>query len=125
MIRFTPDEQKQHRAELVAALRSGKYRQIESALSRNGGFCCLGVACDLIPDGRWEGEGYATFHDPEERKANLTLTPYVMAYYGFRGDNGGYYGGYSHSLSNHNDRGWTFDQIADLIESEPEGMFEK
>lgn len=36
-------------AEWVAALRSGKYKQAKKKLhnSRTGGFCCLGVACDL------------------------------------------------------------------------------
>ena len=32
---------------LVAALRSGKYKQCTGALRKDDGFCCLGVACDV------------------------------------------------------------------------------
>jgi len=31
----------------VAALRSGEYEQTRAVLRSNGGFCCLGVLCDL------------------------------------------------------------------------------
>jgi len=34
--------------EWVAALRSGKYVQGFGWLTRNGTYCCLGVACDLF-----------------------------------------------------------------------------
>jgi hypothetical protein len=40
-----PPEFKTH---WVAALRSGKYKQATDVLkSTSGGFCCLGVACDI------------------------------------------------------------------------------
>lgn len=36
------------KAKWVSALRSGKYRQAKERLqSDSGGFCCLGVLCDL------------------------------------------------------------------------------
>lgn len=35
------------KAEWVAALRSGKYRQARMALHKEGGFCCLGVFCRI------------------------------------------------------------------------------
>lgn len=31
----------------VQALRSGEYQQSRNSLRRNGGYCCLGVLCDL------------------------------------------------------------------------------
>ena len=31
----------------VAALRSGRYKQTNHVLQSEGGFCCLGVLCDL------------------------------------------------------------------------------
>jgi hypothetical protein len=31
----------------VAALRNGEYEQTRAVLRSNGGFCCLGVLCDL------------------------------------------------------------------------------
>lgn len=35
----------------IEALESGKYRQGKHALqTRDGGFCCLGVLCDIVKD---------------------------------------------------------------------------
>ncbi len=49
--------QAQHakRQEWLAALRSGKYQQTEGILhsAETGGFCCLGVACDISGIGKW------------------------------------------------------------------------
>lgn len=49
------------------ALRSDRYTQATGALQRweNGqsvGFCCLGVACDLIDPDQWD---YSPIEDPE------------------------------------------------------------
>jgi hypothetical protein len=43
----------------VAALRSGNYQQARNGLKKGGGYCCLGVLCDIVnPDG-WENiNGY-------------------------------------------------------------------
>lgn len=38
------------KAEWVAALRSGKYKQTTGILRDDEGFCCLGVLCDLVKD---------------------------------------------------------------------------
>lgn len=38
------------KSKWVAALRSGKYTQAKEKLRSPDGFCCLGVACDLLPD---------------------------------------------------------------------------
>lgn len=38
----------------IAALRSGKYKQAKGLLKSNTGFCCLGVACDLINQNTWK-----------------------------------------------------------------------
>lgn len=48
----------------VAALRSGEYKQGVGRLlgtgERDGGkrFCCLGVLCDLVDIGEWDGDEY-------------------------------------------------------------------
>lgn len=48
----------------VAALRSGKYKQTQGALRKafgpgeSGGYCCLGVACDLINPKGWGNQDY-------------------------------------------------------------------
>lgn len=45
------------KAKWLAALRSGKYKQVKSNLKKNGKFCCLGVLCDLYQketgNGKW------------------------------------------------------------------------
>lgn len=39
------------------ALRSGKYRQTKKELrSRSGGYCCLGVLCDVSGMGYWNSK---------------------------------------------------------------------
>jgi hypothetical protein len=45
--------------DLVAALRSGKYKQAKGTLREKDGdegYCCLGVTCDIFPAGRWTDE---------------------------------------------------------------------
>lgn len=56
------------KAKWVAALRGGKYKQGEGCLNDgNGGFCCLGVLCD-VQGVEWVPEqgvmGISTFSDP-------------------------------------------------------------
>lgn len=50
------------RADWIAALRSGEYAQTTGVLMKRGvgaGFCCLGVACDIVDPDRWESGGAA------------------------------------------------------------------
>jgi len=42
-----PKMDPERKAEWVAALRSGNYKQGHEWLNRGGAMCCLGVACDL------------------------------------------------------------------------------
>jgi hypothetical protein len=54
----------QVKAKWVAALRSGEYSQGESALKKDGKFCCLGVLCDTIDPSGWsepEKTGYTRY----------------------------------------------------------------
>lgn len=120
----------------VEALRSGRYKQARQALSTEGGFCCLGVACDLFaPDNerslkqasRLDGQTVVTWFDqdgylPSEiqkllgcnRDGSFTETRYIKI------------NGLDQSISSlalANDLGASFEQIADLIESNPEGLF--
>ena len=127
---------------LVVALRSGDYEQIRTRLRKGDGFCCLGVACDLFmkenPEWRWAPEdlmdqsSFARRGDPTEYTA---LPPKVKEWLGFQNNFGGFEpadveddtfdgehvkGG---TLADVNDSGFTFNQIADLIEREPLGLF--
>lgn len=114
----------------VAALRSGDYKQSKRFLTRideNGdivGHCCLGVACvlaveaSIIPKptrdgGCLEYDGY-TFMLPGTVQEWLGLST-----------SEGYFGTASEGIltSLNDNEGKTFDEIADVIESEPEGLF--
>ena len=122
-MRYTEKEQKQHRKELVEALRSGKYQQGFERLRDGNRFCCLGVACDISGLGEWYKFTYL-----EEK---YSLPDEVIDYYGFN-STGGYFNIFSEnyiedediSLIRKNDSGSSFEEIADIIEKEPEGMFE-
>ena len=79
----------------IKALRSGEYTQTKHYLRNKGGFCCLGVLCDLIDPDDWEGGLYwrGGRHLPEqEHKGIFPLTAL------------------NDSL------GYSFEQIADFIE---------
>jgi hypothetical protein len=112
----------------VAALRSGNYKQGKSWLRKGDQFCCLGVACELaveegviepglvisggvqkyagqdsylpLPVQDWLGlSNYEAVYleDPKERATSLTIK---------------------------NDKDClSFEQIADIIEREPQGLF--
>jgi hypothetical protein len=107
----------------VAALRSGEYRQGKNYLNNAGKFCCLGIACELASQ-----EGVTTkkvaFRDNHEvlpYDGNvLSLPTSVKKWLGLRLELGQYGNG---SLAHLNDTDKTFAEIADVIESEPVGLF--
>ena len=135
---MTESVYKERRKKLTAALRSGQYKQIQGTLKREDGMCCLGVACELSGLGSWE-EAHDGEHeyftkevkhqdDPysTHRSASNSILPTkVQNYYGFTSENGKFdqatkYG--KKCLSELNDRGYTFTQLADIIDMEPEGL---
>ena len=119
----------------VAALRSGNYAQGIGALKANGKYCCLGVACDVYMKetgiGEWEkGEwekwggsltGLESFIG-KERSSTGILIDEVRAWLGLRNSFGDFRDG-SLTTINDKDSDSNFNTIADLIESEPEGLF--
>lgn len=107
--------------KLVEALRSGEYEQTGGRLRDDSGYCCLGVACDLYTKETGEGEWVGNSFKIGSLMSKGTLLPKVQTWLNFRVHNGGIDG--ATALSAYNDEGWTFEQIADLIESEPEGLF--
>lgn len=101
------------------ALRSGKYKQGRVKLynTKDDTYCCLGVLCRVYE----ENVGKVL---PEiERKALLNnelevVKDWVNLIY----SDGDY--GLGNSLASLNDtKCFTFNQIADIIESKPEGLF--
>lgn len=99
-----------------AALRGGEYEQGKGRLSDGDRFCCLGVLCDLsgleswVADdpARWRYGGY-----------DAILPPEVMDWACMNDDNPEVVlsSGEAMSLASLNDRGLSFNEIADLIEA--------
>ncbi len=119
---LTLEQQKANRKLWVEALRSGKYRQTTGVLKDlAGGMCCLGVLCDVVGLAWTEG-------DDRNYVAGTTYSavapPEAMQFVGLTEETGAYRSGID-SLAVKNDKGATFAQIADIIESEPKGLFEE
>lgn len=105
----------------VEALRSGEYEQTDGALRYEDKFCCLGVACDLY---RKHGGGPEWGpNDVYDAKVDY-LPKSVMDWLGVSHDSGVFgEGDDMDSLGDLNDAGTGFEVIAEIIESEPEGLF--
>lgn len=103
----------EQKAKWLEALRSGRYKQGRGALSGIGGFCCLGVFCDVVDSAGWRpavlgamawttGSGYLT-------TPSTTFIPRELAYPGL--------GALVQSrLAEMNDNGASFEEIANWIE---------
>ncbi len=117
----------------VAKLRSGEYQQAKGRLHQKTEsgptFCCLGVACELYvaehpefpvtPD--LSGKSNCYGYDGE----SALLPDAVIYWLGLLKDDGAYFteNGGRQTLTENNDSGMSFTEIADLIESEPSGLF--
>lgn len=129
---YTPEETAANRRNWTTALRSGKYTQTVDGLHDKNGFCCLGVACDISGLGEWRITTEVDDDDdtrPEEyligteSVTDLLPSP-VQNWLGLRERTG--------KLTDHPDSvslttlndvdQWNFTQIADFIESEPDGL---
>lgn len=104
------------KAEWVADLRSGEYKQGRGHLrNADGTFCCLGVLCDGARRhglGDWDDNGY--FNSKDLSEGNEALLPkFVADWAGLDTDNPdlGLY-----NATGLNDTGSSFAKIADLID---------
>lgn len=116
----------------LEALRSGRYQQTRGQLRSSSGYCCLGVLCDISHKGTWLDTGSSwsyglSFFDSSDQilpgvvaeacgSSNLPYVPVTPAMRSDprcadRLDNRE-----EISLSALNDYGYTFSEIADLIE---------
>lgn len=125
---YTDEAVKEHREQWVAALRSGQYQQTKQKLNDGVGYCCLGVACELSGITRKKHEEYdetTWFYDDEY----LVLPTSVQNWLGVDDTNPvldmppSVYlhpqddeASHARDVASLNDEGFTFDQIADLIE---------
>jgi hypothetical protein len=110
----------------VEALRSGKYKQSTNRLQNLDGvsYCCLGVACKVA-----EEQGVSVIKDqffPEILEGgSLDMQSGVKDFFGIVSNLGHFKDkGTNKSLTYLNDqKNFTFEELADVIESEPEGLF--
>lgn len=116
---YTKEQQAENRAKWVAALRSGEYSQTKGMLTDGAGYCCLGVACELAFRAGVVGRGHEVYFD-SFGTFNAVLPPSVRQWLGLALEDGeltGYEDG-SDRLTDLNDGAeYTFEQIADVIES--------
>lgn len=114
----------------VNALRSGKYEQGSEKLRSVSGYCCLGVLCDIYAketNTEWEFRGrggtnlqpqdYWYFGDQSEflPESVMDWAELEINNPSLRFDDGAY--GID-QVSHLNDAGYTFSQIADLIQAQ-------
>ena len=100
----------------LSALRSGDYKQTQLHLHTDDGFCCLGVLCDLYGkehNVEWELANGDTYYEFQDQTAYLPLP--VVEWAG-TGSHDPYISSQSLTLTEFNDNGYTFNEIADLIE---------
>lgn len=120
----------------IDALRSGKYEQGSEKLRTVTGYCCLGVLCDLYAqehDTQWEFRGneetnlqpmdYWYFGDQSEFLPESVMdwaelkTPNPNVRIDVEdGDEDNWY--YQDQIANVNDSGYSFNQIAEVIQQQ-------
>lgn len=96
----------------ISALRSGKYPQGTHRLNRQGKYCCLGVACEVagIKPELSTTEGTFSYN------CSTASAPESLLKYGI--DSCGTLQNVDKTLMELNDKGSTFEELADLIEAE-------
>jgi hypothetical protein len=121
----------------IAALRSGEYAQASERLRSNDGFCCLGVLCDLyaqepftqgwkfngeyeespLPMDYWYFDGESEFLPQSVMEwAGLSL-PNPLVKLDFEEEDEMSWS-YRDEISNLNDSGYSFTELADIIEEQ-------
>jgi len=100
----------------VSALRSGDYQQGQNYLRTDNGFCCLGVLCDLYikeNNVEWNLANNGQNYEFQNKESHLPSS--VVGWAGVE-DSNPYVNGGIGTLSGLNDKGFTFNEIAGLIE---------
>lgn len=92
----------------VEALRSGTYEQGRLALRKDDRYCCLGVLCDLKEDVNWT-KSYGAYKPFPDSISVDYLDERIRIWADL--DAGSMF-----SLTDMNDNGYTFEEIANWIE---------
>ena len=104
------------KAKWVNALRSGEYKQANAYLRRQRlsgdfGFCCLGVLCD-VSGAQWNGDGeHGTLDSFDVKRVDEAfLSDWMLKRVGLSDEE-------QKELAKRNDKGESFEMIADYIEA--------
>lgn len=106
----------------LTALRSGKYPQGKGWLNQDGKFCCLGVLAEIaVEDGVVQPDpdrGVVRYRSRDGIIAHSFLSPALMEWSGIADDEGEFLNEQDNyeQLTTLNDRGMSFNDIADVIE---------
>ena len=109
--------------ELIEALESGRYKQCKGQLysPRNGGFCCLGVACVIngvpITSSYYRRDGFTSGTLSASSKTIAVMDKLHLRNHLGRGFKD------RDSLAVLNDEGKSFKDIAQILRKEPEQYF--
>jgi hypothetical protein len=104
--------------EWINALRSGRYEQGSGSLRVGDTFCCLGVLCDLTSSGAWElrseAPGMSQHFVWSELYVGFASIEDVAEVLGLDEDTANEA---QSMLASCNDRGSTFEEIAEILET--------
>lgn len=118
----------------IEALRSGQFMQTRCQLTDGVGYCCLGVACEVYRRETGRGTWQKNDHGSKTKfrldytaagVSTIDLPQEVANWLGLRSRDGSYHTpcGGTWLTADNDQRKRTLRQIADIIESEPEGLF--
>ncbi len=111
----------------VNELKSGKYKKSKYLLNSKGGYCCLGIICE-IENVLVKEKGKPSYIKGSRNKENQELTKSLYNKYGLRFAEGKLKERYKNSgfLSQLNDGvNMSLKQIGEYIEQNPENVFTK
>lgn len=94
----------------IAALRSKKYKQTKGVLKNNAGYCCLGVACDIVDDSKWGHRSEIIAGCEYDNASYYCLPRHIQEKYNVSEE-------LANELMAMNDNGSSFAEIADYIET--------
>jgi len=121
---YTKEEIEGNRTAWIEALTSGEYKQTSSRLHRiGGGYCCLGVACEVLGVEGVEGVEVGGLGNERIKSydGDPAYAPHrVTAALGLHTPDGAYYndkGGQISSLARDNDNGKSFLDIVEILNS--------
>ena len=116
---LTKEEYAANRKKWIEALRSGEYEQGTGHLNVGRSFCCLGVACEVASKHSVE---VVLDESLRIKGDDLNAQLEVQYWLGLSGA-AGEYGDQSCLVEDNDNAVKSFSEIADIIESNPDGLW--